>query len=158
MQSPSLLDQVAELRNDLKASNALIQKLSEKILQTTYNNQHRYLGSGETTISNIDSGDTAWMITATGLVLFMSIPGLVLFYGGMTREKNVLSTAMQTFTIACLVTVTWISFGYSLSFAPAVPETRTDYELKHNFHVRNVTSDTFLRFVFKLSHIICYIK
>ena len=135
----SLFDEVAELRNDLKASNVLIQKLSEKILQMqttgSYNNQHRYLGSGETTISNFDSGDTAWMITATGLVLFMSIPGLALYYGGMTREKNVLSTAMQTFTIACLVTVTWISFGYSLSFAPAVPGTRTDIALKHDFNV-----------------------
>ena len=137
--NPSLLDQVAELRNDLKASNDLINKLSEKLLQIQAVNghqHHRYLGSGETTITNLDSGDTAWMITATGLVLFMSIPGLALYYGGMTREKNVLSTAMQTFTIACLVTVTWISFGYSLTFAPAIPATRTDNALKNNFHVR----------------------
>jgi hypothetical protein len=138
MDSPSLFDQVAELRNNLKAAaNDLIQKLSDKLLQSQAG---RFLGSGVTTISSIDSGDTAWMIIATGLVLFMSIPGLALFYGGMSREKNVLSTAMQTFTIACLVTVTWISFGYSLSFAPAVPDTRTDHDLKHNFHVRNLTT------------------
>ena len=107
-------DSTVYLSFDLKASNDLIQKLSDKLLQMQAAGSYNYMGSGETTISNIDSGDTAWMITATGLVLFMSIPGLALYYGGMTREKNVLSTAMQTFTIACLVTVTWIAFGYSL--------------------------------------------
>ena len=64
----------------------------------------------------IDSGDTAWMLTATALVLMMTIPGLALFYGGMVRKKNVLATVMQSFAITCLVTVLWMVVGYSLAF------------------------------------------
>ena len=64
----------------------------------------------------LDSGDTAWMLTATALVLMMTIPGLGLFYGGMVRKKNVLSTVMQSFAITCLVTVLWMMIGYSLAF------------------------------------------
>jgi len=64
----------------------------------------------------IDAGDTAWMLTATALVLMMTVPGLALFYGGMVRKKNVLSTVMQSFAIACLVTVLWMVVGYSLAF------------------------------------------
>src|SRR6201982_1964953 len=65
----------------------------------------------------IDSGDTAWMLTSTALVLMMTIPGLALFYGGMVRKKNVLATVMQSFAITCLVTVLWFMFGYSLAFS-----------------------------------------
>ncbi|MEH6951959.1 ammonium transporter [Nitrobacter sp. NHB1] len=64
----------------------------------------------------IDSGDTAWMLTATALVLMMTIPGLALFYGGMVRKKNVLATVMQSFAITCLVTVLWMVIGYSWAF------------------------------------------
>ena len=64
----------------------------------------------------LDSGDTAWMLTSTALVLMMTIPGLGLFYGGMVRKKNVLSTVMQSFAITCLVTVLWMILGYSLAF------------------------------------------
>lgn len=64
----------------------------------------------------IDSGDTAWMLTSTALVLFMTIPGLSLFYAGMVRAKNALSVMMQCFTITCLVTVIWALYGYSLAF------------------------------------------
>jgi Amt family ammonium transporter len=64
----------------------------------------------------IDSGDTAWMLTATALVLMMTIPGLALFYGGMVRKKNVLATVMQSFAITCLVTVLWMVIGYSFAF------------------------------------------
>ena len=64
----------------------------------------------------IDSGDTAWMITATALVLFMTIPGLSLFYAGMVRSKNVLSMFMQCFAIVGLVTILWAMYGYSLAF------------------------------------------
>jgi len=64
----------------------------------------------------IDTGDTAWMLTATALVLMMTIPGLALFYGGMVRRKNVLATAMQSFAICCLMTVLWMIVGYSLAF------------------------------------------
>nr|VFK25884.1 MAG: ammonium transporter [Candidatus Kentron sp. MB]VFK27240.1 MAG: ammonium transporter [Candidatus Kentron sp. MB]VFK75108.1 MAG: ammonium transporter [Candidatus Kentron sp. MB] len=64
----------------------------------------------------VDSGDTAWMLTATALVLFMTIPGLALFYAGMVRSKNVLSVLMQCFAISGLMTVLWVFWGYSLAF------------------------------------------
>ncbi len=64
----------------------------------------------------LDSGDTAWMITATALVLLMTLPGLALFYGGMVRKKNVLSICMQTIAIASLMSVLWVVAGYSLAF------------------------------------------
>jgi Amt family ammonium transporter len=68
--------------------------------------------------SKINSGDTAWMLTSTALVLFMTIPGLALFYGGMVRKKNVLATLMQSFAITCVVTIVWVVVGYSLAFTP----------------------------------------
>jgi Amt family ammonium transporter len=68
--------------------------------------------------SKINAGDTAWMLTSTALVLFMTIPGLALFYGGMVRKKNVLATVMQSFAITCVVTVIWTVIGYSLAFTP----------------------------------------
>ena len=70
------------------------------------------------TADKISAGDTAWMLTATALVLLMTIPGLALFYAGMVRKKNVLSTAMQSFAICALVTVLWVVVGYSLAFTP----------------------------------------
>jgi ammonium transporter, Amt family len=66
----------------------------------------------------INSGDTAWMLTSTALVLMMAIPGLALFYGGMVRKKNVLATLMQTFAITCVVTLLWWLIGYSWAFTP----------------------------------------
>ena len=66
----------------------------------------------------ISSGDTAWMLASTALVLLMTIPGLALFYGGMVRKKNVLATVMQSFAITCLVTVLWVVVGYSIAFTP----------------------------------------
>ncbi|MDB5788919.1 ammonium transporter [Caballeronia mineralivorans] len=68
--------------------------------------------------SKISAGDTAWMLTSTALVLFMTIPGLALFYAGMVRKKNVLATVMQSFAICCLVTIIWTVVGYSLAFTP----------------------------------------
>ena len=64
----------------------------------------------------IDSGDTAWMLTSTVLVLFMTLPGLALFYAGLVRRRNVLSVLMQCFTIACIASLVWIIYGYSLAF------------------------------------------
>ncbi|MBN9486953.1 MAG: ammonium transporter [Alphaproteobacteria bacterium] len=64
----------------------------------------------------IDTGDTAWLLVATALVLMMNIPGLSLFYAGMVRKKNVLATAVQAFAVAALVTVLWLVVGYSLAF------------------------------------------
>ena len=66
--------------------------------------------------SEINSGDTAWILTATALVLFMTLPGLALFYGGLVRTQNVLSVLMQCFAICCIVSVVWVIYGYSLAF------------------------------------------
>ena len=66
--------------------------------------------------SILNSGDTAWMLTATALVLFMTIPGLSLFYAGMVRSKNVLSVLMQCFAITSLMTVLWVLYAYSIAF------------------------------------------
>src|SRR3954464_6734541 len=64
----------------------------------------------------IDPANTAWMLTATVLVLFMTLPGLALFYAGLTRTKNVLSVLMQCFAITCIVTLAWVVVGYSIAF------------------------------------------
>lgn len=66
----------------------------------------------------IDTGDTAWVLTSTALVLAMTAPGLALFYGGMVRSKNALGTIMQSFIILCLISVQWVLWGYSLAFGP----------------------------------------
>ncbi len=71
--------------------------------------------------ARIDSGDTAWLLVATALVLMMNIPGLALFYAGMVRKKNVLATAVQAFAVAALVTVLWFAVGYSLAFSDGGP-------------------------------------
>ncbi|HEU4440599.1 MAG TPA: ammonia channel protein, partial [Burkholderiales bacterium] len=64
----------------------------------------------------LDPANTAWMITASVLVLFMTLPGLALFYAGLVRMKNVLSVLMQCFAITCLVTLAWLAVGYSIAF------------------------------------------
>ncbi len=64
----------------------------------------------------LDTGDTAWILTSTALVLFMTIPGLALFYAGLVRSKNVLSVLMQCFAVTCLVSVLWLLYGYGLAF------------------------------------------
>ena len=67
--------------------------------------------------ATLDTGNTAWILTSTALVLFMSLPGLALFYGGLVRAKNVLSVLMQCFAIACVSSVLWLVLGYSLAFS-----------------------------------------
>jgi Amt family ammonium transporter len=66
----------------------------------------------------VDKGDTTWMLLSTILVLFMTLPGLGLFYGGLVRAKNMLSVLMQTFTITAVVMIIWVTYGYSLAFTP----------------------------------------
>jgi len=66
--------------------------------------------------NEINSSDTAWILTSTALVLFMTIPGLALFYGGLVRSQNVLSILIQCFAICCLVSIIWVLYGYSLAF------------------------------------------
>ena len=64
----------------------------------------------------LNSGDTAWMITSSALVLLMTVPGLALFYAGMVRKKNILATAAQSFGATCIITVLWMIIGYSVAF------------------------------------------
>ena len=73
--------------------------------------------SAQDAVATLDSGDTAWMLMATVLVLFMTLPGLALFYGGLVRVKNYLSVLMHCFTIACLASVLWVAGLYTLAFS-----------------------------------------
>lgn len=68
-------------------------------------------------VAKVDTGDTAWMIVATALVLFMSIPGLAMFYGGLVRRKNVLNVLMQVFILVAVISIEWVIFGYSNAFS-----------------------------------------
>ncbi|QNT78166.1 ammonium transporter [Entomobacter blattae] len=69
----------------------------------------------------INTGDTAWMLMSTGLVLLMTIPGVALFYAGMVRKKNVLSTMIQSFALCCMISIVWAVIGYSLAFGTGTP-------------------------------------
>src|SRR5579864_1071675 len=73
-------------------------------------------GAYAATKDPLNSGDTAWMLTSSALVLMMTIPGLALFYGGMVRKKNVLATLAQSFGATCIITVLWMIIGYSIAF------------------------------------------
>jgi Amt family ammonium transporter len=76
-----------------------------------------FVGAGAAYASDeLDRGDTAWILVSTAFVLFMNIPGLALFYGGLVRTKNVLSVLMQCFALTGVITVLWLAFGYSLAF------------------------------------------
>src|SRR5574337_421608 len=70
------------------------------------------------TAPHIDTGDTAWMLVSTALVLMMTAPGLALFYGGLVRSKNGLATIMQSFVLMALISVQWVLWGYTLAFGP----------------------------------------
>jgi Amt family ammonium transporter len=74
--------------------------------------------AAETVTATVDKGDTAWMMTCTVLVLAMILPGLQLFYGGLTRTKNMLSTMTQVGAVACLAMIVWVCYGYGLAFGP----------------------------------------
>ena len=88
----------------------------------------------------LDTGDTAWMLTSSALVLLMTVPGLALFYGGLVRKKNVLATVMQSFAITCLVTILWMVLGYSLAFTAADPAGSLIGTLD-NFLLKGITKD-----------------
>ena len=75
-----------------------------------------FVAPGAVAAEGLDSGNTAWVLTSTALVLFMTIPGLSLFYGGLVRGKNVLSVLMQCFSLTCLMSILWMVVGYSLAF------------------------------------------
>ena len=72
----------------------------------------------EAAAPKVDTGDTAWILTSSALVMLMTLPGLALFYGGLTRSKNILGTLMHCFLTLCLCSIMWVLFGYSLSFGP----------------------------------------
>jgi Amt family ammonium transporter len=72
--------------------------------------------AAETAAPKLDSGQTACVLTASALVLFMTLPGLALFYGGLVRARNLLSVLMHSFAICCVVSLIWAMFGYSLAF------------------------------------------
>jgi ammonium transporter, Amt family len=72
-------------------------------------------------VASINKGDTAWMLTATALVILMTLPGLALFYGGLVRSKNVLSVLMQVMVAFCLIAILWVIYGYSLAFTNGSP-------------------------------------
>ena len=89
-------------------------------------------------------GNTAWMITATALVLFMTLPGLALFYGGLVQSKNVLSVLMHCFAIACLASIIWVAVGYSLALTPGGlgDDARSWIGGKGQFFLQNLSTDS----------------
>ena len=105
--------------------------------------------SAQTTTSSalpsIDTGDTAWMIVATALVLFMSIPGLALFYGGLVRRKNVLNIFMQIFILVAIISIEWVVIGYSNSFGSSSVEWLKpyfggfDWAFLNNIHISDLS-------------------
>jgi len=105
---------VAQLAEKLEEATKKISAL-ETLMGSEGNNGVAFLAGSATDVS-VNSGDTAWILTSTCLVLMMTIPGLALFYGGMSRAQNVLSTVMQSFAITCFVSMLWLMFGYSLAF------------------------------------------
>ena len=78
-----------------------------------------FLLNGSALGAEPNTGDTAWMLTSTALVLFMTIPGLALFYAGLVRSRNVLSILMQCFAITCMASLIWVIFGYSVALNAA---------------------------------------
>jgi Amt family ammonium transporter len=109
---PMLLGQVNDLSLGEKKMNFLT-SLKLRLLSLTILLFAPALAVADT----LDSGDTAWILTSTALVLFMTIPGLSLFYGGLVRSKNVLSILMQCFMITCVITIVWVFVGYSMAFS-----------------------------------------
>lgn len=101
---------MAMVNDDVQAT---VRELLHRVQELEQSQTHRTL------IASFDDGDIAWMLAATALVLFMTLPGLFLFYGGMARTKNVLAIVMQIFSTACSISLLWMVFGYSLAFAPA---------------------------------------
>ena len=90
----------------------------------------------------VDSGDTAWMLTSTALVLLMTIPGLALFYGGMVRKKNVIATVAQSFAMTCVVTLVWYVCEYSIAFGTSADPTQNKFwGGTANFMLKGITMD-----------------
>jgi Amt family ammonium transporter len=123
-------DTIAQLMASNQRLEAMVSDLSAQV--KVHSHQFATMGDDYGPVSTLDAGDTAWMITATGLVLFMTVPGLGLYYSGITRPKNVLTTYIQCFTITCLVTFLWLVFGYSLAFGPSEQPTAGSPYYRHS--------------------------
>lgn len=110
---------------DLSDLKLIVANLVEKVRQLESDQNIIATASGSNQlIKNVsfDSGDIAWMLAATALVFFMTIPGLTLYYAGMAaQKKNLMTIAMQSFSICCLITLVWMIFGYSLTFSDGCP-------------------------------------
>ena len=105
---------------DLEDLKVLVSNLIEKVRILESDRRTTESLSGRT--SKFDAGDMAWIMAATGLVFFMTIPGLTLYYAGMAaQKKHIMTIAMQSFSICCLITIVWMFFGYSLTFTPGSP-------------------------------------
>lgn len=123
----------------------LVLHLSDKILQLELNQNLNYqsalsiqsaattgnstTSSNVTTGSQFDSGNTAWVLTASVLVLFMTMPGLSLYYAGMAKKCNIIATIKQACTITCIITVSWLCYGYSISFGPVMNSFPNKYHI-----------------------------
>jgi len=105
---------IIELENAVMELSSILHQTNRRLHQSVNTS-----GTGRALQDSLNTGDTAWMLTSVALVLMMTVPGLAIYYGGMVRVQNVLATAMQSLSIACLITFLWLCFGYSLSFAPA---------------------------------------
>lgn len=91
---------------------------------------------------DLNGANTAWILSSTALVLFMTIPGLSLFYAGLVRSKNVLSVLMQCFAITCLASILWLVFGYSMSFSEGGGLNQWMGSISHNLFLSEVTRET----------------
>uniref|UniRef100_A0A7S0I0Y4 Ammonium transporter n=1 Tax=Hanusia phi TaxID=3032 RepID=A0A7S0I0Y4_9CRYP len=101
--------------SSLRDNELILEKI--KALENTISELQKNITANSNSISPFQSsGDVAWILTCSAFVFMMTIPGLAMFYGGLVRVQNVLSTVMQSFSIACLVTILWVLFGYSLAF------------------------------------------
>ena len=128
MDISSILNEINVLENSIIAlENANVNVFDTYVSRILTNGTN----SSTTVAWAPNSGDTAWMLFSSALVLFMTMPGLVLYYAGMLQSKNMLSVAMQIFSICGLITFLWLSFGYSLSFSPS------------GFHLADETEQTY---------------
>jgi len=107
--------------DDAAATNATAEPAAQVAATPAPAEAEAPVPAAEKPVQKLDTGNTAWMLTSTALVLFMTIPGLALFYSGMVRKKNILATMMQSFAITCLVTILWMIIGYSLAFSSGTP-------------------------------------
>jgi len=125
--------QMLSMRTEMDGLNTIITDMKEHegtgSVMMMLPHISRYLNEtgNQTETVELDTGDTAWMLSCCGLVLMMSVPGLVLFYSGMIRTKNVLTTVMQIASICCLITFLWMAFGYSLALSPADANKSSNY-------------------------------